>query len=143
MLQNKGVETAMLTTKGFRDVVDLRRGYKEVAFDLQLERPHEIVKRRWRLGVTERVGPTGEIKTALDESEVRQIARHMNSVGIRAYSTSDLNSFMNPVHELRTAEIISEETPELEVFASSQVLPKIREYERFSTTIVNAAMSPL
>ncbi len=143
MLQNKGVETAMLTTKGFRDVVDLRRGYKEVAFDLQLERPYEFVKRRWRIGVTERIGPDGEVMTPLAESEVRDLAKRMKAEGIRAVAVCYLNSFLNPVHELRTAEIIAEEAPELDVFVSSGVLPKIREYERFSTTIVNAAMSPL
>src|SRR5690606_935952 len=72
-----------------------------------------------------------------------EIAQRMRAQGIRAVAVCYLNSFTNPMHELRTAEIISEEAPELEVFASSQVLPKIREYERFSTTIVNAAMSPL
>ncbi|WP_269758730.1 hydantoinase/oxoprolinase family protein [Variovorax sp. E3] len=143
MLQNKGVPTAMLTTKGFRDVVELRRGYKEVLFDLQLAPPEELVTRRWRLSICERVGPAGQVILPLAEEEVREAARKMSDEGIQSVAVCYLNSFLNPAHELRTAEILREEMPEIDVFVSSQVLPKIREFERFSTTVVNAAMSPL
>lgn len=143
MLQNKGVPTAMLTTAGFRDVVELRRGYKEVLFDIRLPAPPDIVTRRWRLPIRERIGAEGEVLQPLSEADVRAAGRRMKEGGIQAVAVCFLNSYVNGVHERRAGEILAEEHPELEVFLSSQVLPRVREFERFSTTIVNACMSPL
>ena len=143
MLQNRGVPTAMLTTHGFRDIVELRRGYKEVLFDIRLGAPPDIVPRRWRLSVKERIGPEGEVMLPLVEEDVREAARKMKEAGIQAVAVCFLNSYVNGAHERRAAEILDSEYPELAVFLSSEVLPRVREFERFSTTIVNAAMSPL
>jgi N-methylhydantoinase A len=143
MLQNRGVPTAMLTTHGFRDIVELRRGYKEVLFDIRLAAPPDIVPRRWRLSVKERIGPEGEVMLPLEEEDVRAAARKMKQAGIQAVAVCFLNSYVNGAHERRAAEILNAEYPELAVYLSSEVLPRVREFERFSTTIVNAAMSPL
>ena len=143
MLQNRGVPTAMLTTHGFRDIVELRRGYKEVLFDIRLQAPPDIVPRRWRLTVKERIGPEGEVMLPLAEEDVRAAARKMKEAGIQAVAICFLNSYINGAHERRAAEILAKEYPELAVYLSSEVLPRVREFERFSTTIVNAAMSPL
>jgi N-methylhydantoinase A len=143
MLQMKGVPTGLITTRGFRDIVELRRGWKEVMFDLKLPPPPAIVPRRWRLGVTERIGADGEVVTPLAADEVRAAARRLRAAGIRSVAVCFLSAHRNPVHEQRAREAIQAEHPEADVYLSSDVLPKIREYERFSTAVVNAYLSPL
>lgn len=143
MLQHRGVATAMLTTKGFRDIVELRRGYKEVLFDIRLGPPPDIVSRRWRLPIPERIGADGEIITPVDEAAVMEAIEAIRDGGIRAVSVCFLNSYVNPTNEERVVALFAEHLPEVEVYLSSEVLPKIREFERFSTTNVNAFVSPL
>jgi N-methylhydantoinase A len=143
MLQHRGVPTAMITTKGFRDILELRRGYKEVLFDIRLEAPQPIVSRRWRLVAAERIGVEGEIIDPLDEEDVRAAARQIREGGIKAVAVCFLNSYINPAHERRAGEILATECPGVDIHLSSSVLPKVREFERFSTTVVNAFLSPL
>jgi N-methylhydantoinase A len=143
MLQHRGVPTAMLTTRGFRDILELRRGYKEVLFDIRLQAPEPVVPRRWRLAISERVDVNGQPIEALAEVEVREAARRIREGGIRAVAVCFINSFINAAHEQRAAAILAEECPGVDVHLSSEVLPKIREFERFSTTAVNAFLSPL
>lgn len=143
MLQHKGVAVAMLTTKGFRDLIELRRGYKEVLFDIRLEPPPPIVAREWRLPVAERIGRDGEVVLALDEAQVRAALAKAKAAGIRSVAVCFLSSYLNPAHERRVRAIAAEVYPEATVHLSSDVLPKVREYERFSTTLVNAFLSPL
>jgi len=143
MLQHKGVPVAMITTGGFRDIVELRRGYKEVLFDIRLAPPQAIVPRQWRLGVAERIGAEGEIIVPLDEGEVRAAAKSIKNDNIQSIAICFLTSYLNSIHERRAREIVNEVHPEAAVYLSSEVLPKVREYERFSTTLVNAFISPL
>src|SRR5689334_4801647 len=143
MLQHRGVPTAMLTTKGFRDILELRRGYKEVLFDIRLQPPQPVVPRRWRLVASERIGPDGDVIEPLNEADVRAAAREIREGGIRAVAICFLNSYVNPAHERRAAEIVAAECPDVDVHLSSDVLPKVREFERFSTATVNAFLSPL
>ena len=143
MLQSKGVAVGMITTRGFRDIVELRRGWKEVMFDIKLPPPPVIVPRRWRLGVTERIGADGAVIVPLDEQEIRQQARRLRAAGIKSIAICFLFAFINPAHERRARDIVREEHSEAGVFLSSEVMPRIREYERFSTTVVNAYLSPL
>lgn len=142
MLQQRGVTVGMLTTRGFRDIVELRRGWKERMFDLTLPPPPTIVPRRWRLGVSERIGADGTVVVPLDEDEVRGHAVRLREAGVESIAVCFLFSFVNPVHERRAREIAAEHHPAADIFLSSEVLPKIREYERFSTTAVNAYLSP-
>jgi N-methylhydantoinase A len=143
MLQMKGVPVGMITTRGFRDVVELRRGWKEVMFDLKLPPPKALAPRRWRFGVTERMGADGAVVTPLAEDEVREAARKLRAAGLRSVAVCFLSSHANGAHERRARELVLAEHPEAEVYLSADVLPKIREYERFSTTVVNAYLSPL
>jgi len=143
MLQHRGVPTAMLTTRGFRDIVELRRGYKEVLFDIRLLPPQPIVPRAWRLVATERIDAAGEIVSPLEEQEVRIAAQRIREGGIRAVAVCFLNSYLNPLHERRAGEILREACPGLDIHLSCEILPKVREFERFSSTIVNAFLSPL
>ncbi|WP_033289462.1 hydantoinase/oxoprolinase family protein [Amycolatopsis jejuensis] len=143
MLEYTGVPTGLLTTKGFRDILEIRRGYREETLDLQLPAPHPIVRRRFRKGITERVGHTGAITTPLDEDEVRTAVRELKAAGISSIAVCLLFSFVNDTHERRIREIIAEEHPECFVTLSHEVLPQIREFERVSTTVVNAYTSPL
>ncbi|WP_228000164.1 hydantoinase/oxoprolinase family protein [Nocardia australiensis] len=143
MLEYSGVPTGLITTKGFRDVLEIRRGYKESLFDLSLPAPHPIVRRRHRKGVAERIDYTGQVVVPLDEEEVREAVRELKAEGIESVAVCLLFSFTNDVHERRIAEIIGEEHPKCFVTLSCDVLPQIREFERVSTTVVNAYTSPL
>jgi N-methylhydantoinase A len=143
MLQHRGVPTAMLTTRGFRDILELRRGFKEILFDIRLPPPQQIVRREWRLPIAERVDHAGGVLTALDEDEVRIAAKKIADGGIRAVAVCFLNSYLNGDHERRAGAILKECCPDVDVHLSCDVMPKIREFERFSTTVVNAFLSPL
>ncbi len=143
MLQHRGVPTAMLTTSGFRDMLELRRGYKEVLFDIRLPPPQQIVRRQWRLPIAERVDRAGAVVAPLDEGDVRAAAKKIADGGIRAVAICFLNSYLNGEHERRAAAILKQCCPDLEIHLSSEVMPKVREFERFSTTVVNAFLSPL
>src|SRR5690606_12045362 len=143
MLQHRGVPTAMLTTKGFRDILEIRRGYKEVLFDIRQQAPKPIVAREWRIPISERMGPDGRPLEPLDEQEVRAAAQRIAQAGIQSVAICFMNSFLDASHERRAAQIVREVCPDVDVHLSSEVLPKVREYERFSTTVVNAFLSPL
>ncbi len=142
MLEFKGAKTGMITTRGFRDVVELRCNYKESLFDLKLPPPYPIVPRRYRVGIAERVDYTGRIVTPLDAEEARQAARRFKSLGVESIAVCFLFSYVNPAHELRVRDILHEEYPEAAVSLSHEVLPQVREFERFSTTMINAYVSP-
>ena len=112
-------------------------------FDIKLPPPTTIVPRRWRLTVAERVAVDGSIVQPLDEETVRDHARRFRAAGINSIAVCFLFSFVNPVHEQRARDLIQREHPDADIYLSSEVLPRIREYERFSTTVVNAYLSPL
>ena len=111
MLEHKGAAAAMITTRGFRDVIDLRRGYKESLFDIRLAAPPPIVRRRHRIGVTERIDCDGKVVVPLDEEEVIAAVKQLRAAGIAAYSVCLLQSPANPVHEQRVAGLIREHHP--------------------------------
>ena len=142
MLEFKGSNTGVITTKGFRDVIELRNNYKESLFDLKLSPPYPIVPRRRRLGVTERIDYSGKVMVPLDEDELRQAVGNLRLAGVESIAVCFLFSYVNPAHELRAREIIHHEYPEATVSLSHEILPQVREFERFSTTIINAYVSP-
>jgi len=143
MLQYNGAKTGLITTKGFRDALEMRRAHKENIWDLSLASPPPIIPRHLRLGVTERIDYSGNVITPLDEAETRQVVNQLKAENVTAIAVCTLFSFMNPVHEKRIREIILEEYPECYVSISSEILPQIREYERASTTVVNAYVGPV
>ena len=142
MLEYAGAKTGLITTKGFRDIIELRTGYKEDHFDIRLPAPYPIVPRQRRLGVTERINHLGEIVLALNEQEVREAVNELKRLEVESIAVCLLFSFKNNEHEFRIREIISEEYPEAYVSLSCEVLPQVREFDRFSTTILNAYLSP-
>ena len=143
LLEYRGAKVGLLTTEGFRDELEFRRSYKESTFDPRLKAPHAICPRRLRIGIPERVGKDADVLLPLDENAVRDAVAFLRDEGVQAIAVCYLFSFIAPDHERRTAEIIREMAPEIYVTLSCDVLPEIREYERVSTTVVNAYVGPL
>lgn len=142
MLEYAGAKTGLITTKGFRDIIELRTGYKEDHFDIRLPAPYPIVPRQRRLGVTERINHKGDIVLELNEEEVREAVVKLKQLGVESVAVCMLFSFKNNEHECRIREIIQQEYPEAYISLSCEVLPQVREFDRFSTTILNAYLSP-
>ncbi len=143
IIERKGARTGLLTTEGFRDIIEARKEKRYDLYDLGLELPAPLVPRHYRIGVTERLDSNGEILTPLDESEVDAAVEDLKSVGVESLAVCFLHSYRNPIHEKRATELISNRFPSLPVCISSEVVPEIREYERFSTTVANAYTLPL
>jgi len=143
IIEQKGARTGLLTTKGFRDIVEARKEKRYDLYDLRLELPAPLVLRRHRIGVAERLDSNGEILTPLDEKEVQSAVEHLKAVGIESLAICFLHSYRNPIHENKAAELIRNRFPSLPISLSSEVVPEIREYERFSTTVANAYTLPL
>jgi N-methylhydantoinase A len=143
MLEHTGARVGMLTTDGFRDIIELRRGYKESLTDIRLAAPRPIVRRRHRIGIAERIGPDGRILVPLDDAAVGAAVARLRADGVESYAVCFLQAHANPAHERRAAEIIAEHHPEAHVSLSTEVANQIGEFERFSTTLVNAFLSPL
>ena len=142
ILERKGARTALVTTKGFRDLLELRRIRVPRLYDPLYVKPEPLVPRRHSLEVLERMGPDGEIVTPLDEDDVLRAADHIRRHGIEAVAVSFLHSYANPAHEIVAAEILRRELPGRFITPSCEVLPEIREYERTSTTVINAYVGP-
>lgn len=142
LLEYNGAKVGLLTTEGFRDEIEFRRGYKESVFNVRLKAPYQIVPRRNRIGIPERLDKDGNIIRDLDEQSVRNAVQQFLQDGIEAIAVCFLFSFVNPAHENRVKEIIQEEAPNMFISLSNEVLPQIREFERVSTTIVNAYIGP-
>lgn len=138
LLQRVGSKTGLITTAGFRDVLEIGRLRTPDMFDLRWRKPEPLVRRRYRLEVVERVDANGEITCVLDESQLRDAARFLIAEGVDAVAVCFINSYVNPVHENRAAAILRAEFPELDVSVSAEILPVEREYERTSTVCVNA-----
>lgn len=143
LLQRKGATVRLVTTKGFRDLVEIGRQVRPLIYDLQEDAPAPLVSRSNRLEVAERIGPRGEIITELTEAEVaRLIADLKAGPKVESIAVCLLFSFLNPVHEQRIAAAIRAAIPDVYVSISSEVQPEFREYERFSTTLINAFLQP-
>ncbi len=143
ILERKGVKTALITTEGFRDVLGGGRAERISAFELDWDPPELIIPRRNVLIVRERISPYGEVVTELNEDDVRRAARIIRKRGIESVAVVYVDSFMNPVHEQRTREILLEEAPEVDITLSHEVLPQMLEFERTCTTVLNAYISPI
>lgn len=142
MIQAKGVRTGLLATKGFRDDIELRRGMKERIFDPRYPPPTPLAPRRRRLTVDERLDATGQVLKPLDVGEVRQRLASFRAMDIEALAVCLLFSFVNPTHEKRIAELARAELPGVYLSLSHEILPQVREFERVSTTLVNAYVGP-
>ena len=137
LIERKGAPTALLTTAGFRDAVEIGREHRYELYDLNLDLPKPLVPRHLRFDVPERMAADGSVIEALDEKFVRRLVGELHDKGIKAIGICYLNSFRNPAHEKRTAELIAEVAPEIRVSLSSEVVAEIREFQRTSTTLAN------
>ncbi len=137
IIERKGAPTALLTTAGFRDALEIGREQRYELYDLNLEFPKPLVPRHLRFDVPERTAADGSVLQPLDETFVRRLVAELRDKGIKAIGVCYLHSFRNPAHERRTFEIIKEVAPEIRVSLSSEVVAEIREYQRTSTTVAN------
>jgi N-methylhydantoinase A len=146
VIERKGARTAMLTTAGFRDVIHIGRHQRPQNYSIQQDIPWQanpLVERYLRFEIPERiVPPRGDVLLELDEQSVRRAAAEMRRVGVTAVAVCFLFSYLNPTHERRTAEILAEELAGAFVCTSSDVIPQFREFERFTTTALNAFTGP-
>jgi N-methylhydantoinase A len=142
LIERKGARTALITTEGFRDSVEMAWEHRFEQYDIYMERPQPLVSRDLRFGIPERVASDGAVLLPLDESAVRRVAAQLKAEKIEAVAVCFLHSFTNEAHERRTGEILAEELPGVAVSLSCEVCPEIREYERTSTTIANAYVLP-
>lgn len=143
LLERKGARTALITTRGFRDVIEIGRQTRPSLYDIDVERPPAIVARRHRYDVAERVTVGGEVLEILDEAELPRLAERLRKAGIESVAIGLLFSFANPRHERRIARVLRAEGLRVPMSLSSQVSPEYREFERFSTTAVNAYLAPV
>ena len=138
ILERKGAVTGLITTAGFRDLLEIQREVRYDLYDLFIQMPKPIVPRRLRFGVSERVLADGSVRIPLDEGELRVAARELRDAKVEAVAVVFLHSYRNSAHEVRAGEILAEELPGVVVSLSHQVHPEPKEYERASTTVLDA-----
>jgi N-methylhydantoinase A len=143
LLELKGARTGLITTRGFRDVLEIRRIRMPKLYDLSWEKPATLVERYLRLEVDERVDAHGAVEKPLDPADVERVLDRLLAEDIEALAVCLINSYANPAHEERIAEIVRRKAPGLTLSVSAEVLPEIREYERTSTTVINAYVMPI
>ncbi|MGY3616723.1 hydantoinase/oxoprolinase family protein [Bradyrhizobium sp. USDA 10063] len=143
LLERKGAKVALLTTEGHRDVVEMREGLKPDRYDLRTPPPEPLVPRERRLGVRERLKADGSALIPLDAGSLGNAIAAVKNSGATSVAVCFLHSYLNPAHELAAVERLGKELPGINISRSSDVLPQIKEYERVSTTIVNAYVEPI
>ena len=143
LIERRGAPVALVTTHGFRDVVEMRNENRFEQYDINIELPAPLVPRSQRLVVSERIGADGRILKPLNEGEVRALVPHLLEKEIQSVAVGFLHSYRNNSHEQRVREIICAEAPEIDVTLSSEVSPEMREFERISTACANAYVQPL
>jgi N-methylhydantoinase A len=142
MLERTGARTALLTTRGFRDIYEIGRVNRPDAYNLYFQKHQPLIERALRLEIDERVTADGEVLVPLDEDQVRHIARELGSMGIEAIAILFLHSYRNPAHEIRARDIVAETCPGVFVSASHELSQEYREFERTSTVAANAYLGP-
>jgi N-methylhydantoinase A len=143
IIERKGARTALVTTRGFRDVIAMGNESRYDQYDLNITLPEPLVPRYLRLGVPERLDNEGHVLLPLDEAAVRALVPALRDAGVQSIAVGFLHAFVNPRHEQRAREILAEAMPEIPVSLSSEVSPEMREWERFSTTVANAYVQPM
>ncbi len=143
LIERKGAKTALLTTEGFRDVIEMRGENRFSQHDLNIELPRPLVPRKWRFTVAERVDATGVVHRELDEAQLHDVAAQLEALEMEALAIGFLHSYRFARHEERARDILAQRLPKLAISISSEVSPEMREYERFSTACANAYVQPL
>ncbi|MCZ6529938.1 MAG: hydantoinase/oxoprolinase family protein, partial [Chloroflexi bacterium] len=143
LTERKGVKTGLITTKGFRDVLEIGRANRPDIYNMYYTKPPPFVPRYLRLEVGERMNYKGEVLTPLDEADVRSAVDKLQAEGVQALAVCLLHSYANPSHELECGEIINEMAPDLPITLSHQITQEWREYERTSTAVLNSYVHPI
>ena len=143
LIERKGSRAGLITTRGFRDALEIGREGRYDIYDLLLQLPSPLVERRLRLEVLERTNVRGEVLVDLDEDELYRVCHVLKEEGVEAVAICFLHAYANPAHEIRAAEVVREVMPQIPVSVSHEVAPELREYERTSTTVANAYVQPL
>ncbi|MBM4352013.1 MAG: hydantoinase/oxoprolinase family protein, partial [Deltaproteobacteria bacterium] len=143
IIERKGAKTALITTKGFKDVLEIGRGMRYAPYDVFAQFPKPLIPRHLRFEVDERVRSDGSVLKPLDSQEAKRVVREILNLKVESIAVCLINSFENPTHERMLNEIIEKESPGISVSISFRVLPQIKEYERTSTTVTNAYVKPL
>ncbi len=143
LIERKGARTALITTRGFRDALEIGREGRYDMYDLFIDPPPPLAPRHLRREVDERLLADGSVMKPLDEAGAREIIRDLLAEGVEAVAVCLLHAYLNPVHERRLATLLQEMAPSLPASCSSEVVPEIREYERASTTVANVYVMPL
>ena len=143
LIEHKGSPTALITTEGFRDTIEMRNENRYEQYDLNIDLPEPLVPRRLRLPVRERLNARGEVLIPLAEEQVEALIPTLQAAGVKSVAIGFLHSYMNTVHEERARDILLAHLPDLEITLSSEVSPEMREYERISTACANAYVQPL
>ena len=143
ILENQGARTALVTTRGFRDVLEFRRLRFPDLFSLDYTPPKPLVQRRHRFEVIERIMPDGSVRQPLDDVSVESVLEKLEQLQPEAIAICLLHSYANPIHERKVVEAVKNRFPNLYVSGSIDVLPEIREYERTSTTVINSYIGPI
>ncbi len=143
LIERKGAKTALVTTEGFRDTIEIRHENRFEQYDVNIDLPPPLVPRRLRFPVRERIDAKGKVLMPLDERDVLGVADRIAAADVQAVAVGFLHSFTNPAHERRVGALLAERLPHLAVTLSCDVSPEMREYERFSTACANAYVQPL
>ncbi|MEO7728612.1 MAG: hydantoinase/oxoprolinase family protein [Burkholderiales bacterium] len=142
IIERRGAVTGLITTKGFRDVIEIGRQVRPHLFDYSVVKPPPLAVREHRHEINERIDARGNIIAALDAREVETAAGHLKSAGVKSVAVCFLHSYRNPAHEQAARRVVERVLPDAYISVSSDVLPEFREYERWSTTLLNAAVGP-
>jgi N-methylhydantoinase A len=143
IIERKGAKTALVTTEGFRDTIEIRHENRFEQYDVNIDLPSPLVPRRLRCVVAERIDARGRVVTALDEAAVIRLARRLEADGVDSIAVGFLHSYVNPQHEQRTRELLLQHLSGVTMTLSCEVSPEMREYERLSTACANAYVQPM
>ena len=143
LIERKGARTALVTTQGFRDAIEIAREHRYDMYDLRMRRPEPLAPRRRRFEIRERMLADGTIRTPLDERALEELVKRLQASGVEAVGVCLLHAYANPAHERRVGAVLRAALPGVAVSLSSEVAPEIREYERSVTTLANAYLQPV
>ncbi len=143
LIERRGAKTALVTTQGFRDVIEMRTESRFEQYDLNLSLPEPLLPRQQRYSLNERVSANGDVLIALDRAEVEALVERIVAAGYQSVAVGFLHSYLNATHEQMVREVLAERAPKVMVSLSSEVSPQMREYERFNTVTANAYIKPL
>ncbi len=143
ILEQRGANTALITTKGFRDVLELRRIRMPELYNWHWDKPPDLVERRLRFEIPERIDAHGGVLIPLDPAEAGRVIDQIAALGVESVAICLINSYVNPAHEESLALLVAERHPHISVSVSSEILREVKEYERTATTVVNAYVAPI